>query len=63
MSNEPKLYRDLTDAELQQALENDLPGAMSEESLRATLAAYPNIRRENTITSMGEAICRVPSQS
>lgn len=53
-------YCDLSDEELALALHLELPGAMSEESLRATLAAYPTVRRENCIPSFGEAICRAP---
>ena len=49
-----RYFRDLSEEELNAALAADTPGAMTEESLRATLSRHPMIRRENTIPSWGE---------
>lgn len=58
-----RYFRDLTDAELQQALAADIPGADTEYTLRRQLEAYPTIRRENTEPSWGPRLCVQPSQS
>ena len=55
-------FKDLTEEELQYALDSDIPGADSEFSLRRQLEAYPKIRRENTAPSWGER-CVPPPQS
>lgn len=57
----PKFFRDLSEAELQAHLVADTPGAQTEESLRATLAAHPEIRRENIECSWGPSC--VPQSS
>ena len=56
-----KLFRDLTEQELQQALFLDTPGAETEYSFRSWLQAHPEIPRHKAIPSWGE-LC-VPSPS
>lgn len=57
-----KLFKDLTEQELQQALDSNTPGAETEYTLRRQLEAHPKIRRENTEPSWGPRLC-VPQQS
>lgn len=59
----PRYFRDLSPAELDAALESDIPGADTEYTLRRQLEAYPTIRRENTEPSWGPRPCVPPSQS
>ena len=56
-------FKDLTEEELQHALDSNIPGADSEFSLRRQLEAYPTLRRENTEPSWGPRLCVPPSQS
>lgn len=55
-----RFFRDLTEAQLQQALDNQLQGAETEYTLRRQLERYPTVKRANTVPSWGESC--VPSE-